>query len=369
MATALAAADVRARTLTILEKLVAFDTRNPPRDLHPDDPVFAYLRSELAGFNVEITDHGDGSIQLLAVRGSPSAVFNYHLDTVPVAEGWSRDPFALHVNDERATALGACDIKGALAVMLATCAVTDGDVAILVTTDEEAGKAVCVSKFTEQAHGFDRAIIAEPTMCKAVTSHRGIVSGRIGFCGVAGHASEARALDDSANHRLMNWGTALQHAVRHATSDVMSDLRLNIGRMEGGVKPNMIAATATAAFNVRTPPGSDAGAVADAVRAVADPDHVDSFEVTFLAPSLPAGKRSAQAEQHLADWLQRLDVAASAPVNFWTEAALFNAAGVPAIVLGSGDIAQAHTADEWVALDQLDRLHSIYSRWINDGLA
>lgn len=49
-----------------------------------------------------------------------------------------------------------------------------------------------------------------------------------------------------------------------------------------------------------------------------------------------------------------------APVAFWTEAALFSEAGLPVLVLGPGDIAQAHTTDEWVAIDELNRAYDLY---------
>ena len=367
-------ADVRADTLAVLERLVAFDTRNPPRNIEADGEVFAFLRSRLDGFRLDIIDEGDGSVSFLAIRGNPRTLYNYHLDTVPVAEGWSRDPFALKVDGKKATGLGACDIKGALAVMLATCARTPGDVALLVSTDEEAGDSRCIRRFVARKPAFERVIVAEPTLCRAVTQHRGIISGRITFCGVAGHASQARAIHDNANHRLIHWGGALLEAIGNAApGEPLHNLRVNLGRMEGGVKPNMIAAQAQASFNVRTPPGSDTQAIIDALRALAPAEHVSRFDTSFVAPSLPAGHEDSDtrnAERRAQDkvaWLQRLDVPASQPVDFWTEAALFDAAGYPAIVVGSGDIAQAHTADEWVALEQLDGLHALYARWLQHG--
>ena len=69
-------------TLTHLEKLVSFDTRNPPRALTTGG-IFDYLRQQLPGFKVEVIDHGAGAISFYAVRGTPKYLFNVHLDTVP----------------------------------------------------------------------------------------------------------------------------------------------------------------------------------------------------------------------------------------------------------------------------------------------
>ncbi|MEM6640205.1 MAG: acetylornithine deacetylase [Pseudomonadota bacterium] len=348
--------------LDALSRLVAFDTRNPPRALHANSKVFDFLREHFEGSHIEIIDEGEGSVSFLAVRGQPETLFNFHIDTVPVAEGWTRDPFKLRVADGRATGLGACDIKGALAAMLAASSATKGDLAVLVTTDEEAGNSQCIRKFVARRPDFKRVIVAEPTGCRAVRQHRGILSGRVTFGGVAGHASEARAIHDNANHRLMNWGSALQSVIQGAAQgDALHDLRLNIGRIEGGIKPNMIAASATAAFNLRTPPGADHDAIIDALDRISGAEHIDDTQYTFVAPALPSAAATTRAD------VSDLNIEVAEPVDFWTEAALFDAAGYPAVVIGSGDIAQAHTADEWVATDDLEKLNQLYTQWIDHG--
>ena len=73
--------------LAHLGALVAFDTRNPPRRIGPWG-IFDYLRAQLPGFQCTLTDHGDGAVSLLAVRGQPLRVFNVHLDTVPSSADW-----------------------------------------------------------------------------------------------------------------------------------------------------------------------------------------------------------------------------------------------------------------------------------------
>lgn len=358
----MSAADILSR----LEVLVGCDTRNPPRAISADDEVFRFLRSELEGFRVSLTDYGSGHLALLAVRGKPATVFNFHIDTVPVNEGWTRDPFALKVADEKAVGLGACDIKGALACMLAAAARTDGDLAILVTTDEEAGVGRAVREFLATDHAFENAIVAEPTRCAAVTAHRGIITAQAVFKGVAGHASSARVLADSAVHRAMRWGAAcLALAERWSAEEAlgMRGVPLNMGRIEGGIKPNMIAGRCEVQLGLRTLPGQDGRALMGALEALAPATELEHFEIKFDAPSLPAhGTRAPTGTLTGVPGLE-----AGGPVDFWSEAALFSAAGLHAIVLGSGDIAQAHTADEWVAISELTRLASIYEGMLNSG--
>ncbi|HJU09178.1 MAG TPA: M20/M25/M40 family metallo-hydrolase, partial [Rhodanobacteraceae bacterium] len=105
-------------TLDHLRVLVGYDTRNPPRAIGREG-LFDYLRAQLHGFDCELADHGAGAISLLATRGQPRLLFNVHMDTVPDSPHWSGNPFELRVRDGRAIGLGACDIKGAAAALLA----------------------------------------------------------------------------------------------------------------------------------------------------------------------------------------------------------------------------------------------------------
>src|SRR5580765_5287989 len=194
--------DLLASTLQHLRALVAFDTQNPPRAISTDG-IFEYVRSQLSGFHWSITDHGAGAVSFFAVRGTPRILFNVHLDTVPATPTWSRDPFDLLVAEDRAIGLGACDIKGAAAALLTAAANSRGDMALLLTSDEEANDARCVSAFLSQKRPFDLVIVAEPTRCEAVLAHRGISSVRVAFAGRAGHASGGNATANSAVHQAM----------------------------------------------------------------------------------------------------------------------------------------------------------------------
>ena len=349
-----------------LETLVSFDTRNPPR-LIGSGGIFDYIRSQLPDFRIDVMDHGDGAVSLLALRGQPKRVFNVHLDTVPVSPAWTADPLRLRITDHRAIGLGACDIKGAAAALLAAAARTKGDAAFLFSSDEEANDARCIDAFLASSHGFSEAIIAEPTVCEAVLTHRGISSVQLRFKGEAGHASGKSALSTSALHQAMRWGTRALDFVEsesHQRFGGLTGLRFNIGRVEGGIKANMIAPTADVRFGFRPLPSQDIDELHARFRGFADPDHVESYAETFRGPSLPAGDVATAEERRLAarDLADELGLPIGNAVDFWTEASLFSRAGMTAIVFGPGDIAQAHAADEWVALEQLATAAAHYER-------
>jgi acetylornithine deacetylase len=353
-------------TLRHLRALVAFDTRNPPRKIDGGG-IFAYLREHLAGFDCTIADHGAGAVSLLAIRGKPKLLFNVHLDTVPDSPHWSASPFELRVDGVRAIGLGACDIKGAAAAFVAAAARSEGDAAFLFSSDEEANDARCIAAFLRAfpspgavgpaGHAFEGVVVAEPTKGEAVLAHRGISSVLMRFAGRAGHASGQQTLADSALHQATRWGArALDHveSLAHARFGGMTGLRFNIGRIEGGIKANVIAPSAELRFGFRPLPSMDTDELLATFHGLADHAPIE-FAETFRGGPLPGGDVANAEAQRLAarDLADALDLPIGNAVDFWTEAALFSQAGYTTLVYGPGDIAQAHSADEWVALEQL----------------
>lgn len=365
-------------TLKHLAALVAFDTRNPPRAIGTDG-IFDYLRAQLPGFAFTLTDHGSGAVSLYARRGNPKLLFNVHLDTVPDSPAWTRDPHVLAVDADHATGLGACDIKGAAAGLLSAANTTTGDMAMLFTTDEEANDPRCVTAFLAACEAGavpkpEAVIVAEPTRSKAVLAHRGIQSVLMKFAGHVGHASAKQKPGDSALHQVVRWGNAaLDYVESQAAAKFggLRGLRFNIGRIEGGIKANMIAPAAELRFNMRPLPSMDPDALLATFRGFASEVAPAHFEETFRGPSLPAGPAErTEARRIQAEMLaEELGITVGAAVDFWTEAALFSAAGYPAFVFGPGDIAQAHAADEWVDLAQLQQHAETIQGIVNRGLA
>lgn len=351
-----------ASTVEHLTALVAYDTRNPPRAIGAGG-IFTYLRGELPDFDVEVTDHGEGSVCLLAVRGHPDMLFNVHLDTVPASPQWSADPLALRVSGTRAIGLGACDIKGAAAALLAAAQASRGPLALLFTSDEEGSSPRCVRGFLAGHRAYTQVVVAEPTQCRAVLAHRGILSARVRFAGRAGHASMAQRPADSAVHQAVRWGAAALAYAEAQDAEAfggLRGLRCNLGRIDGGIKANMIAPEAEIRFGLRPLPSMDGDTLLAQLRGLVDPAPAELVE-TFRGAPLPAEPAHAAAQLDAARALAlRCGMPVGDAVDFWTEAALFSAAGCTTLVYGPGDIAQAHSADEWVALADLERAAETY---------
>jgi acetylornithine deacetylase len=341
-------ASIDLKVVTDLAFLIRCDTRNPPRAPAGFVQVFDFVAGQLqgAGFTSTRRDLGDGCLWLLATRGAGGPLVNIHMDTVPAAPGWERDPLELHGANNVFTGLGVCDTKGALACFLHAARTSQGPVQLLLTTDEEAGQSRCVRTFCEEVGVKDRlVVVAEPTRMEAVLAHRGIGTCAGVFSGTPGHGSQARAMKDSANHEAVKWASRVLGFVEH------TDVRFNLGLLEGGTKPNMIAGECRVRFGVRPPPGMRTSDVVDALCSLVDDDRRVTWTSGYLAPPLTENAR-ADAE--------RLPVTVGAPVDFFTEAALFQEAGARAFVVGPGDIADAHTAHEKVTAEDLVKAVHFY---------
>jgi acetylornithine deacetylase len=311
---------------------------------------------------MEITDHGLGRVSVLAVRGKPSLLFNVHLDTVPVIAGSRFPALEMTQDGNRVYGRGCCDIKGAAACLLEVAGATDKPMAMLFTTDEEGASGVCVAEFvrSEQCKAFEQVVVAEPTDCLAILSHRGYLSVKGEFSGVSGHSSEQRALQDNALHKLSNWVAAAVSEAGQMDADGRRSC-FNVGEVHGGIKSNVIADRANLHWSARLSPG-DSNKDFLARMTGLDASGSASWKVPFSGPPLPTGgnditKAQAFVEDHGID--------AGPAVDFWTEASLFAQAGIPAIVLGPGNIAQAHVVDEWVSLEQLQLALEIYMKLVN----
>ncbi|RFF26928.1 MULTISPECIES: acetylornithine deacetylase [unclassified Wenzhouxiangella] len=350
------------RLLEHLARLIECDSQNPPRNITPEASMFVYARSVLkaAGFSVSMTAYGDGHVNLFARRGGASVLFNCHLDTVPVGEGWTKPPLELTVENERAYGRGACDIKGAAAALLALAESSEARMAILFSSDEEGAGGCCVRNFLDEAshRRFKQVVVCEPTDCRATLAHRGYLSVKGRFTGIAGHSSEGRALADSAIHRMARWTCA---ALSYCESEKAAGrpTGFNVGLASGGTKSNVIAGEANLHYSARLGPGESNEELLAELSGLGGADQCANWHVPFSGPPLPA---AGQDEAPVRAFCERHGLRVGEPVDFWTEASLFSAAGMPTMVLGPGDIAQAHTADEWVTLDQLERARNLYQR-------
>lgn len=345
----------------LLAELIRHDTHNPGGD---EAALARRLADELAARGpdqVEVVDvdRARRGAYVYARWGAPRLLLNAHIDTVPPNAGWTGDPYAPRREGDRVVGLGACDTKGAIAAILAALdAARPRDLAVLFSGDEEHGGS-CVRAFLRSpaAAGLERAIVCEPTGCRAGTRHRGILAFTVRLEGEGGHSSRADHLPAPVAElarlavAVHDWGVAR----RDAGPPGFAGMRLNVAKLDGGVAFNVVPDAATLSFSLRPPPGADA----DGVRA--ELDALCRRIVPGATVEVPLAHPTF-ATRELAAFEPLLGDVARAPIDlgFWTEAAVLAAAGIDAVVFGPGDIAQAHAPDEFVTVAQLERARDLF---------
>jgi acetylornithine deacetylase len=290
--------------------------------------------------------------------GRPDLVFNAHVDTVPANTGWSRDPWTPAIENGRLYGLGSADTKGAIVSILAALDMAPAkDVAVLFSGDEERGTAAMKAFLrSPDRRGVTHAIVCEPTARQAGVRHRGVLSQKATVRGAGGHSSRADRMPAPVV-TMAKLAVALDAIGRtHRTKGPadMPGLCLNVAALEGGVAFNVVPDAASLLWSIRPAPGFDRAAwdveLGTAVASV-DP----SITVADQMDHIPF------ACSDVAGLGAMLPGVPQVGLDFWTEAALHEAAGIAAVVIGPGDIAQAHAPDESVALDDLDWAAEVFA--------
>jgi acetylornithine deacetylase len=344
----------------LLTRLIASRTDNPGGD---EVALCKLLADELRARDADLVTTErvprvrDGAAAVGAYTfarwGEPRTIINVHIDTVPANAGWSTDPWTAVVTDDRVIGLGAADTKGAAAAaLIALESETPRDFGILFSGDEERG-GTCIRAFleTDAARPVQRAIVCEPTGRVAGIRHRGMTGFRADVQGKGGHSSGADHMPKPivTLARLAVSLDELGRTYLERGPDDMKGVCLNVAVLDGGVAFNVVPDRASLTWSLRPPPGFDVSEWArevDARVAAAG----DDIRVTTLLDHPPFTVDDPA-------WIQALlgdRVASLGPLQFWTEAAVLAGAGIDAVVVGPGDIGQAHAANEFVPIADLD---------------
>ncbi len=355
-----------------LARLVAFDTTSRNSNTGLIGHLADYLAAHgIASFTVESDDGRKASLFATvgpAVRGG--IVLSGHTDVVPVDDqAWSSDPFTLVARGDRLFGRGTCDMKGFIACVLAIIpefarlplAVP---LHLAFSYDEEVGCLAAPALIEALLAAVPKpafAIIGEPTEMRVVQAHRGIASFETSVTGRAGHSSKPEAGVNAIFAAAACIG-ALAALAREDGRGQASGERttVNVGRIEGGTAVNIIAGHCRFLWECRSYDEASAerlrGGLDDwardellpPLRAVAPEANVETVR-KVAAPPLLVMPSSPAVELALA--LSGQNGAES--IAYASEAGLFQKAGVPAVVIGPGSVAQAHQPDEFVAQDQL----------------
>jgi acetylornithine deacetylase len=368
-----------ARSLSILERLVAFDTTSRGSNL----PLIEYVEGELAALGVtgrRVPNAAGDKTNLFASLGPAvegGVVLSGHTDVVPVdGQPWTSDPFVLTRRGERLYGRGTCDMKGFLALALAAApelakAPLARPVHLAFSYDEEIGCLGAPAMIEAIARELPRpaaVIVGEPTNMEAVRGHKGIAAFKVTVTGREAHSSLTHLGVSAvmAAVKLMDLLTKLSERLEReadpASPFLPKGATLTIGQVNGGTAVNILARECVFWFDLRTPPGVDTEALLapflaeakalDAALKARAPETGVRVDRRSLTPPL-APETGGEAER-----LARVLAGDNGPgrvVSYAAEAGQFQGAGFSTVICGPGSIDQAHQPDEYVEIAQMQR--------------
>lgn len=369
----------------LLRELIALPSVNPAflpgrDDLTGERRVADFLAftADRAGLELEWQEVFPGRSNLL-IRLTPAGgkvhrriLLAPHMDTVGV-DGEAR--FKPVVKAGRLHGRGACDTKGSIATYLAALLELtargprprETEIILTALLDEEnnqSGSRALVKRGLKA----DLAIVGEPTRLKVVTAHKGDLWLRLTTHGESAHGSKPH-LGKNAVHAMARVVEELETnyvaTLKRRTHPLLGHATVNVGFIAGGKQPNIVPDHCEILIDRRTLPGeTDAGVLAEINslmrRLGVDAELTDTKNAPCPAletdPNLPLVRQLTRCAG------QRRALG----VDYFSDAAVLASGGIPSVLLGPGDIAQAHTADEWVELAHLERLTRLLVKFLRD---
>ena len=299
-------------------------------------------------------------------KGPGGLVLAGHTDTVPCnPDRWQHDPFALTEADGRWYGLGSCDMKGFFPLIIEALRPLLGQplqrpLIILATADEESAMGGAQALVADDLLGARHAVIGEPTGLKPIRIHKGILMERVDIIGQAGHSSDPSLGRNAieAMHQVISELLGLRSTWQKQWHNPLFSVptpTLNLGCIHGGDNPNRICGRCALEFDLRPLPGMDPDALRETIRqrlALIAEQHCVEIDYQPLFPGVAPLDTPASAE--IVQACEQLTGYSAGSVAFATEGPYLNQLGLQTVILGPGDIDQAHQPDEYLAMDRID---------------
>ena len=370
--------------LELLEKLVSFDTTSHKSNLALVQFIETYLiHCKVPSRRVVSADGSKANLfATIGPEGLPGVALSGHTDVVPVdGQAWTSDPFRLTDLGDRVAGRGTADMKGFLACVLASvpqfkACTLKTPIHLAFSYDEEigcVGVRPMIAEFGKALIKPQMVIVGEPTSMGVVDAHKGPVRWHVDITGRPAHSSMAHLGVNAIAYagRLLGELARIEERLKTELNPRFDPpyATLQVTRMEGGTASNIVPGSAWFGFEVRAMPSTDTAGIERELRAFATkkclpamrkvaPEASITIRQTNQVAPFAAGPQSALTALTLKLAGQNETFA----VSFATEAGLFQEAGTSAIICGPGDIAQAHTANEWIAKSELEKCSAFLTR-------
>ena len=373
----------------MIERLIAFNTTSRDSNLGLIEWARDYL--EKLGATTRLTYDAKGvKANLFATLGEgrkPGLILSGHTDTVPVdGQDWRTDPFAATISEGKLYARGAADMKGFVGIALHHAprfldamdkGALDAPIHYSLSYDEEIGCIGVRGLLADlEATRLVAAgcIVGEPTSMQPIIAHKGTHRFRCHVHGREAHSSYVTHGVNAIEYAAKLIVFIRDIADRLAATEVR-DFGFNVpystlstGVIRGGIAANVIPKDCEVQFDMRTLPSASAALMYEEICDYAkkleaemrNADAVAHIDMTWESSTEGLAAHEDDAIVKLARKLSRNDSVGK--VSYGTEAGLFQRIGIPTVICGPGDIAQAHAPDEFVTLEQLAQCERFMER-------
>jgi acetylornithine deacetylase len=385
-----------AASRAMIGRLIAFNTVSRDSNLG----LIEWARDYLAklGAVTRLTHDASGKkANLFATLGDskkPGLVLSGHTDVVPVdGQNWDTDPFVATERDGKLYARGSADMKGFIGIILnqAPKFVTalnekrlDAPLHYALSYDEEVGclgVRGLIRDLEENAIRPAGCVVGEPTSMQPIIAHKGTHRFRCAVHGREAHSSYVthgvNAIEYAA--RLVVFirqiGDRLAQLEQRDYGFTVPYTTLSTGLIQGGIAANVVPKDCVFQFDMRTLPQASPDALYQEIRAYAEKlaaemrgiDANSGIDLQWVSQTV--GLAAAETDA-IVQWAMRLSQHTTVgKVSYGTEAGLFQKMGVPTVICGPGDIAEAHRPNEFVSLDQLAQCERFVDRILETGYA
>lgn len=365
----------------LLQDLIKIPSLNPPgrEDLSAD---FIVSWGRKNGLEVTLDEVLPGRpnayITLKGRERGPTLLFNTHMDVVPAGEGWDSDPFSGQVVGDEIYGRGSADTKGSLAAMLAAVkTLADshlplrGNLTLAAVMDEENG-----GKGTKHslAKGMkaDFAVVGEPTSLEVVVSAKGSATFRIATKGKAAHSSVPHEGVNAiySMRRVIEAIESLSKQLTRKSHPLLKHPTVSVDVIEGGTTPWMVPESCSIIIDRRTLPGETLDVVQEELHLILkalkneSPEMAVELSIHQIAEAaeISPKERIVQIAAEETSAVTKLPAKVSGISGTTDARYLINKAGIPSIILGPGQLSQAHKVNEHVSLTEVCQAADIYSR-------
>ena len=370
------------QVVQLLRDLIALPSVNaaflPPDDPHAGEAKVAdYLakRAAKARLDVERQPVAPGSDNLI-VRLSPLGQARHRIVLAPHLDTVGGDDPKIYRPTKKGNKLhgrGACDTKGSVAAMFRAIENVAGrkkrpsetEIVFVGLMDEECNQTGSRA-FAKLQMKADLALVGEPTRCKVVTAHKGDLWLRLIATGKAAHGARPE-LGRNAVHSLAQCIDAIETdyaaLLRKRRHPVLGHATINTGTIRGGAQPNIVPDHCEADLDRRTLPGETFAKIRSELLGVLARRGLKAKLIDVKGYTCPA-LETDPGLPWVRDFMRSAQQKKPLGVDYYCDAANLAGAGIPTVVWGPGDISQAHTADEWITIEQLERGTDMLTRFL-----